>query len=267
MNLDELLEAHKAAYFATPKRQSSIQTYNTDFANIYKKIPRNQPFTPELLRQTLEAIPDDTCVRKRAANAFQKLAILAGFDIDLMALSGRYSSRRPKERILPSDEEIAKFFPTIKNDYWRWVYGAIAVYGLRPHEAFFTRINPDGTANVTQGKTGPRKIWPYLPEWFYEFNIATKRLPPVTIENRPYAAIGRTTLKYLRHYAQCPFQIYNLRHAWAVRVMDLGLKDTLAAKQMGHSVKVHQEIYQRWINEREHEAAFQQILKNRSRGR
>jgi hypothetical protein len=36
---------------------------------------------------------------------------------------------------------------------------------------------------------------------------------------------------------------------------------------MGHSVKVHQEIYQHWISDREHTAAFQEILKNRSKRR
>jgi hypothetical protein len=267
MNLEELLEAHEIAYFATPKRRSTPATYNTDYRNMWRKIPRDQPFTPELLRQTLEAIPDNTATRRRAANAFQKLATFAGFDIDLWALSGHYSSKHPGERILPTDAAIAKFFPTIKNDYWRWVYGAIAVYGLRPHEAFFTRINPNGTANVLKGKTGSRKIWPYLPEWFYEFNIATQRLPPIAIENRPYELIGRNVCKYLRTHAKCPWKIYDLRHAWAVRTMDLGLKDTLAARQMGHSVKVHQEIYQQWISDREHESAFQEILRNRPNGR
>jgi integrase len=267
MNLEDLLTAHEIAYFATPKRRSTMATYNTDYRNMWRKIPRDQPFTPELLRATLEAIPDDTATRRRAANAFQKLATFAGFDIDLWALSGHYSSKRPKERILPTDEAIAKFYGTIENDYWRWVYGAISVYGLRPHEAFFLRINADGTANVLKGKTGSRKVWPYLPEWFYEFNISVKRLPQIKIIDRPFELIGRATLKYLRTYAGCPFKIYDLRHAWAVRVMDLGLKNTLAAKQMGHSVKVHEEIYQRWISDREHEAAFKEILKNRSRGR
>jgi hypothetical protein len=94
MNLESLLKAHEAAYFATPKRRSSPATYNTDFTNIYKKIPRDQPFTPELLRQTLEAIPDDSRTRKRAAHALQHLATFAGFHIDLSALSGHYSNTR-----------------------------------------------------------------------------------------------------------------------------------------------------------------------------
>lgn len=267
MNLEELLEAHELAYFATPKRRSTPATYNTDYRNIYKKIPRDEPLTPELLKRTLEAIPDNTRTRKRAAYALQHLATFAGWDTKLTDLSGYYSHTKTEARILPSDAAIAKFFPTIQNDKWRWVYGAIATYGLRPHEAFFLKINPDGTANVTAGKTGPRKVWPYLPEWFYQFNVATKRLPPVTTENRPYELIGRNTIAYLRGPAKCPFKIYDLRHAWAVRVMDLGLNDNLAARQMGHSIKVHQEIYQHWISDREHTAAFQQILKNRSNGR
>jgi integrase len=267
MNLESLLEAHEVAYFNTPKRRSSPATYQKDYRDIYKKIPRDQPLTPELLKKVVESIPDDTRTRKRAAYALQHLATFIGWDINLTDLSGHYSPSHTQTRILPSDQAIAAFYPTIQNDKWRWVYGAIAVYGLRPHEAFFLRINPDGTANVTAGKTGPRKIWPFLPEWFYEFQVSVKRLPPVTTENRPYELIGRNTVKYLRTAAKCPFQIYNLRHAWAVRTMALGLSDHLAAKQMGHSVQIHQRIYQHWIDDREHAAAFQTIMQNRSHGR
>jgi hypothetical protein len=266
MNLEELLEAHELAYFATPKRKSSPATYNTDFTNIYKKIPRGEPVSPELLRQTLEAIPDDTRTRKRAAHALQHLATFAGFDTDLAALSGDYS--KPEPRDLPSDEAIAAFFPTIQNPKWRWVYGAIATYGLRPHEALFLRVNADGTANVLDGKTGPRKVWPYLPEWHYAFSCQNQRLPSVTTEGRTFEQIGRSVIKYLRSpRVQCPWKIYNIRHAWAVRTMALGMKDHIAAKEMGHSVEVHQRIYQAWISEREHAAAFAEILRNRSSGR
>jgi integrase len=266
MNLDALIAAFQADYLSYPRR--TLRTYQVDYRQIFNKFPTtNEPITIELLQATLESVPDNTRQRKRAANALKKLGQFAGLDVDFKRQAGTYSHTKTQARILPSDEAIAQFFPTIRNDYWRWVYGAIAVYGLRPHEAFYLRINPDGTANVLDGKTGPRKIWPYLPEWFYEFSIQSKRLPPISFEVQTFEQVGRQTLKYLRGQANCPWKIYDLRHAWAVRVMDLGLKDNLAARQMGHSVKVHQEIYQHWISDREHTAAFQEILKNRSKRR
>jgi hypothetical protein len=133
---------------------------------------------------------------------------------------------------------------------WRWVYGAIAVYGLRPHEALFFRINPDGTANVPQAKPAPARFGPISPNGSTNSVAVKQRLPGVTTENRPYEQIGRNVIKVPPHpRVKCPWKIYNLRHAWAVRTMALGMKDHLAAKEMGHSVEVHQRIYQAWIDD------------------
>jgi hypothetical protein len=261
MQIQTLVEAFKTDYLDHPRR--TFQTYDKDYGQIYRKLPPDEPISVELLTQCLTGIPDNTRQRKRAAHALAKLGQFAGLQVDFTRLSGTYSRTKTQRRILPSDETIATFHQTIQNSKWRWVHGAIATYGLRPHEAFFLRINADGTADVLQGKTGPRQVWPYLPEWVYDFGLQSKRLPDVTTEGRPFERIGRNVCDYLRRHAHAPYKIYDLRHAWAIRVMDLGLKNVLAADQMGHTLDVHQLIYQKWITEREHQAAFQEILKNR----
>jgi len=55
---------------------------------------------------------------------------------------------------------------------------------------------------------------------------------------------------------------YDLRHAWAVRTLEMGLDISLAAAQMGHSLTIHSEIYHDFISDRTHQKAFEAILKN-----
>lgn len=264
MKIQTAIEGYQAHYLSKPRKKA--RTFKNEYLQIYRKLDPTAEISLESFLTCIHSIPDDTRQRKRAVYALTRLGEFAGLDCSsLTQLAGTYSPTKTEIRNLPSDQAIAQFYETIVNDKWRWVYGAIATYGLRPHEAFFLKVNSDGTANVLNGKTGPRKVWPYLPEWFYQFGCKSMRLPNVQIEGRAFDQIGRSTLKYLREQARCPFLIYDLRHAWAVRVLDLGLKDHLAAQQMGHTVEIHQKIYQRWISEREQQAAFQEILKNRHR--
>ena len=48
---------------------------------------------------------------------------------------------------------------------------------------------------------------------------------------------------------------YDFRHTWAVRMATdercKGITDKQAAKAMGHSLEVHQRIYQKWVSKTE----------------
>ncbi len=44
---------------------------------------------------------------------------------------------------------------------------------------------------------------------------------------------------------------------WAIRTLELGLDQTLAAQQMGHSREIHDKIYHRWIDQSVHQRAFE----------
>ena len=48
---------------------------------------------------------------------------------------------------------------------------------------------------------------------------------------------------------------YDLRHAWAVRTIHIGLPDTVAARMMGHSVAIHTRTYHHWITRRDQQQA------------
>ena len=50
--------------------------------------------------------------------------------------------------------------------------------------------------------------------------------------------------------ARLPFSLYTLRHAYAIRLITEGCNSDLSAELMGHSVRVHENTYRRWLNQR-----------------
>lgn len=243
-------------------------TWETDYHDAFKRLNQDEPLTVGLLLAEINRTEPDTRIRKRLCQAFGKLAELAGLEADFKPLRGNYSARAVDPRKLPTDEEIARFWQQMTNPDWKWVYGAIATFGLRPHEAFFldvTDLAAGGeTVTVLKGKTNKRKtrqVWAYYPEWVEAFNLRDRLLPRVTGKrNTDY---GDRVTHYLRVTAKMPFLPYDLRHSWARRAVVFGLPDALAAQQMGHSLKVHNETYQCWIDARTHQQVHES-LKSRS---
>ncbi|MFM6311818.1 MAG: hypothetical protein ACKPGB_26840, partial [Dolichospermum sp.] len=45
-----------------------------------------------------------------------------------------------------------------------------------------------------------------------------------------------------------PFSPYDLRHAWAIRAHIMAVPIKAAADNLGHSVEIHTEIYQKWFS-------------------
>ncbi|MEM6517694.1 MAG: hypothetical protein AAF722_00310 [Cyanobacteria bacterium P01_C01_bin.70] len=60
-----------------------------------------------------------------------------------------------------------------------------------------------------------------------------------------------------------PFTPYDLRHAWAIRTLLYRWSVELSERQMGNSVEVHTNTYQRWIK-REQTQQVYDLLVNRS---
>jgi integrase len=104
-------------------------------------------------------------------------------------------------------------------------------------------------------------VWPFQAEWVERFGLEClgrdpQQLPAVRTD------LGRTTLQQagrrvaeqFRRYG-LPITPYDLRHAWAVRTIHVGLPDTVAARMMGHSVAIHTRTYHHWITRRDQQQA------------
>ena len=253
----EWIERFEKDYFDKRSRNAKTQTtWKSDYEAMFKKLDPSKVLTKQtILNAVLETEPD-SITRRRACMAFAGLAKFAGIEISLTAYRGKYS---PQERNLPTDEEIYAAYPRF-NLAWRWVYGMIATFGLRPHEVFYVdlgKLDKDTPKiYILDGKTGGRSIWAFPVEWWEEWRLWEPILPPVTARNNSDYGKRVGNAFFLKDVNFCP---YDLRHAWAIRTLFAGLEITIAAQQMGHSVSVHADTYHRWITEKQHEEAWRRL--------
>lgn len=266
--IENLVKRFEKFYFDTRDRNhQSETTWTIDYWRIFQKLPQNEILNPQNILKAVTATVPDTKTRKRTCMALSALARFASVEVNLKPYKGKYSPRLVTPRDLPTDTTIAKVFYEIESDAWRWVYGMLATYGLRNHEVFRLDLGAIASGNYIisvsdNSKTGSRQVWPYFPEWFEEFDLQNVVLPKVDL-NQSNRAIGHVvTVWFNRHSIFAP---YNLRHCWASRTLEFGLDISLAAQQMGHSAKVHSELYHHWISQQHHQRAFELATSNRVR--
>ena len=244
------------------RNPKSMTTWKSDYLAVLRRLPQDQVLTPQLLTAAILGTEPDSKTRKRFCMVLQALTKFAGIDFDARPLAGNYSPKRVTPRDLPEDKLIAQWEGKINNDSWRWVYGVIATFGLRPHEVFYLDTSDleagQYILRILDGKTGARRVWACYPEWVDLFDLrCPPKLPAVTGKNN--SDLGHRCSQYFGRLS-LPFNLYDLRHCWAVRSLEFGLDVSLAAQQMGHSVQVHTNLYHHWISDRHHQKAFEALM-------
>lgn len=235
-------------------------TWDKEYRLTFARLDPEEALSGELILKVITSTKPDTRTRKRFCMALGQLAKFAGIELDVGRLSGSYSgSRTTNTRELPEDELIVEVRNGITNPAWQWVYGVLAVYGLRPHEAFNLDLKrlaaKDKVLSVLDGKTGARRVWPFPLSWWEEWELWDTKMPSVVAESN--SEYGYRVQQFFKR--NVPFHAYDLRHAWAVRTLRVGLDVTLASQQMGHSVAIHSDTYHRWISEKTHQEAFEKL--------
>ncbi len=175
---------------------------------------------------------------------------------------GTYRPTQAQARQLPDEATIVAVYRQWPPGPWRQVYGLMATFGLRNHEVFFCDRRPlqQGENRVEVGettKTGRHSVWAFPVEWVEEMDLRSGALPQLRTDLRRTGLqrLGQQVTQQFRRMG-VPFAPYDLRHAWAVRVLRYGLPDAIAAQMMGHSLAIHNRIYQRWIAQRDQGAAM-----------
>lgn len=248
-------------YFDRRERNpKSETTYDKDYRLTFNRLDPDIPLTEPVILELVKSIKPDSKSRKRYCMALGALARFAGVEVDLKRFKGSYSLKKSKRRELPDDNLIKEWREKFTNPQWQWLYGILAVYGLRPHEAFHLDLERlsqgERSLRVTEGKTGARLIYPFPLDWWERWRLWEVNPPPITGSTNSF--LGNRVNQFFRRN-KTPFQPYDLRHAFAVRTLRMGLNLTLAAQQMGHSVAIHSEIYHRWISEKTHQEAFEAL--------
>lgn len=230
-------------------------TWNSDYAPLVRSLQGE--VSAESLIAAVEATPANTRTRQKAVEKLGKIAAFVGLEIDLSPYKGEY---KLEERKIPVD----KFIHTCRdnfsdNEEWQWVYSVLAVYGLRPHEVFFSEISNDLKCRVLEGKTGPRIIYPLHPSWAEEWEVQQIKKPKV--QGATYRAIGQRVHRHFKRRG-IGFTPYDLRHAYAIRATNqYRIPTATLAAWMGHRATVNLDIYNRWISEAESDRVFQEMVR------
>lgn len=230
----------------------------------------------ETIYLTVQQTRANSRSRQICCTAMKALAEFLGVElpVDLKQYWGNYGTARTQLRNLPPDEVILAAYEQIPNSAWRFVFGMMATYGLRNHEVFFCNYAALQAGKETPvvdvletTKTGFHQVWPFPPQWVEQFNLQNVCLPNLNtdLEQTTLQRIGQQVSLQFRRY-KLPFAPYDLRHAWAVRTIHIGIPDTVAAKMMGHSVAIHNRTYHRWMTQRDQQQAVETALSRWERG-
>ena len=277
------LAAFEAAFFADPRRRRNPAGCRTTWSSAYLPYlrrlaavaaERDLPLGLPLLEMALESYPASSRSRQQCGTALAALA--RHFELDLpdnwSERAAGYGLHAAQFRRLPGDPQILLWAEQIPNPAWRLAYGLMATYGLRNHEVFFCDLSalaPGGDRVIRvlpTSKTGEHQVWPFQPDWVEHFGLeqlggSQPPLPAVTTDLRhtTLQQVGRRVAEQFRRY-ELPITPYDLRHAWAVRTIHIGLPDTVAARMMGHSVAIHTRTYHHWITRRDQQQAVDAAL-------
>ncbi len=280
---DAAIENFKSAFFADPIRKKSHSGAITTWSSAYLpylrrlkslELKMNCNLGIDLLNQTIESYSENSRSRQQCVIALAAFANYIKIELpeNWRAKGNGYGLHRAHYRKLPSDDLIKESWLQIPNPQWRLVYGLMATYGLRNHEVFFCDLSGlsksgDKVLRVLPGtKTGEHQVWPFHPSWNEIFELRQlgenpKYLPPINtdLNTTTLQKVGRRVAEQFRRY-NLPLTPYDLRHAWAIRTIHIGLPDTVAARMMGHSVNIHNRTYHHWITRRDQQQAVDTAL-------
>ena len=281
--LDQQLRTFETDFFADPRRRRSPSGSRTTWTGAYNPYLRRLrtlagetmgSVNAELLLRTLRSYPDGSRSRQQCSTALGGLARHVELDLpeNWRAEAAGYGLHRARFRQLPSDQLILESILRIPNPRWRLAYGLMATYGLRNHEVFFSDLSALSEAGdrvirvLPTTKTGEHQVWPFNPEWVERFDLLRlgrepNALPVISTDLRTTTLqqVGRRVTEQFRRY-DLPLTPYDLRHAWAVRTIHIGLPDTVSARMMGHSVAIHTRTYHHWITRRDQQQAVDAAL-------
>ncbi|WP_216909669.1 site-specific integrase [Synechococcus sp. CCY 0621] len=280
------LAGFEAAFFADPRRRRRPAGSRSTWSGAYRPYLRRlaavaatsgiPPAAVDLalLERVLESYPLASRSRQQCGIALGALArhLQLPLPADWGERSGGYGLHVARFRGLPSDARILELAAAIPNPRWRLAYGLMATYGLRNHEVFFCDLSALASGGdrvlrvLPTSKTGEHQVWPFQPDWVERFGLeglgeGGAELPRVCTDLRrtTLQQVGRRVAEQFRRYG-LPITPYDLRHAWAVRTIHIGLPDTVAARMMGHSVAIHTRTYHHWITRRDQQQAVDTAL-------
>jgi integrase len=229
-----------------------------------RRLDPRHPLSEESLLRAIEQTDPHGPTRRRVVAFLRRLCALHGVTwnaalLDSLQSSGRSIKHRPQAFF--SDEEIEAMLdrPAGLTASWRRVVALLAVYGLRPWEAWVAEPCavrqgcvwiPSGKVN-RHGATPPRQVPPFHPEWLERFDVAALMTRPLPKLSSPSSAGSRVNQQMRRAglFESGGSTSYGFRHAYARRLHTprYRVTDAHAALFMGHTVAAHHKAYRSWL--------------------
>ena len=253
-----IVEFEKDYWATREKTLNRANNYKYDYLNHFLYLPQDELLSTELLKKALLTTEPDS--RKRRGMTIAYNALLKHFNIesDLNKYKGNY---QPKiKRQIPALNDIDRYYAEIKLPQWRWVFGIIACYGIRPHEIFHLDLSMmqeyPPALMVSEGtKTGSRLIYPLPDEKRIEsWKLYDPILPKIKTEGKSNMELGRKIGQKFNEY-KIPSP-YHFRDAYAILGEVLNYNPALMAQWMGHSLDTHYKRYLSHISKREFNSAW-----------
>jgi len=240
----------------------SDDTIERHYFTHMRRLDPRQPFGDASLLQVIEQTNPKGPSRRRVVAFLRRLCELCGQPwnsalLDPLQNAGMAVSHRPQAFF--SDEEIVAILGSGLNGSWQRVVTLLAVYGLRPWEAWIAEPSkgrpdcvwiPAGKTN-RHGTTPPRQVPPFHPRWVEEFRLAqlwSKPLPALSSQSQAGARVNQ----HLRRHGLISGEgqtSYGFRHAYARRLHSphYRVTDAHASLFMGHTVAAHHKAYRNWL--------------------
>lgn len=251
--------------------RSSTTAWGKKYAPVLKLLATaTGPVTDARLAALLRSVPSPSS-RKSSASILRQAVVQLGWPLDRQSISeagSGYGRREISPRDIPSDETIESYIDQIELPHWRWLYGMVWLFGIRPHEitgAELERRDGRYVLHIDEDtKTGARESWAFPDSKVEQYGLQHVHRPPqdkfhVTTTANLYLCSAKSDGRGGRRRPRLPFSLYNLRHAYAIRLLVAGWPAELGARLMGHSVQQHTETYQRWVNQQHMKAMHSQF--------
>ena len=298
-NISDLIINFEQNYFQTRKRTlKSENTFNSYLYIAQKHLPKDKLAINANFIEAVQSCSSSDSVKNELIKVIRVLCKCSGLEVPELN-NFKIQPTAKRKRDIPTDLEIEKEYLRFQNyalnrptklinredrnnwKLWRWVYGMLATYGLRPLEIFVKPdldwwLSSDNTMNTwrvnEECKTGDREALPLYPRWIESFNLKNDQEAIELLKAKIADKITSKQINAVRHgtdrwfrFVGIPFQPYDLRHAWAIRAHLMGIPIKAAADNLGHSVNMHTSIYQKWFSLENRNVAIEEAIKKKSK--
>lgn len=230
-------------------------TWRKDYLEPFEKLTATRPLDTTEMKRIIDQYGATTKPRQRHARAYTALCRYVGLNVEFDA--GTYGHKQAKPIAVPTDDEILLGYDKAPERY-RWAYGVMAAYGLRPSEVEEV-VGFDGYELILgDGKTGARRVLPWPSEWFDRWDLS-RAFYPIPKGVATNGSMERRLVAMAKVFSRdVGFAPKTLRKAMALRLMLGGVPDTIASQVLGHDPATLREYYQSYLGANRVRSAWEQ---------